>query len=49
MIKIQSFIFNSFQENTYILFDDTKECIIVDPGCYEKYEQKLLLDFVVKN
>ena len=49
MIKIQSFIFNSFQENTYILFDDTKECIIVDPGCYEKYEQKLLIDFVVKN
>ena len=49
MIKIQSFIFNSFQENTYILFDDTKECIIVDPGCYEKSEQDLLKTFVEVN
>ena len=49
MIKIQSFIFNSFQENTYVLFDDTKECIIIDPGCYDKFEQKTLFNFVVKN
>lgn len=49
MIKIQSFIFNSFQENTYILFDDTKECIIVDPGCYDETENKILKNFIEQN
>ena len=46
MIEIQTFTFNPFQENTYILFDETKECIIIDPGCYEKLEQDLLKTFV---
>ena len=49
MIQIQTFTFNGFQENTYVLFDDTKECIIVDPGCYEKHEQETLSNFVTEN
>ncbi|MBF90815.1 MAG: MBL fold hydrolase, partial [Flavobacteriales bacterium] len=49
MIKIQKFTFNPFQENTYLLFDETKECIIIDPGCYEKAEQDLLKTFVKEN
>ena len=39
MIKIQSFTFNGFQENTYVLFDESKKCIIIDPGCYEQNEK----------
>jgi glyoxylase-like metal-dependent hydrolase (beta-lactamase superfamily II) len=46
MIQIQSFTFNGFQENTYVLFDETKECIIVDPGCYELEEQQKLKQFI---
>ena len=46
MIQIQSFIFNGFQENTYLLFDETKECIIIDPGCYDEQEQKSLEKFM---
>ena len=49
MIKIQTFTFNPFQENTYLLYDETKECIIIDPGCYEKAEQELLKNFVEEN
>lgn len=49
MIQIQSFTFNGFQENTYILFDKTKECIIIDPGCYEKEEQNILTQFIEDN
>ena len=49
MIKIQTFTFNPFQENTYLLFDETKECIIIDPGCYEKAERELLKTFVEEN
>lgn len=49
MIKIQSFTFNGFQENTYLLFDETKECIIIDPGCYEQHEKQQLEQFVIDN
>ncbi len=46
MITIKSFTFNSFQENTFILFDDTNECVIIDPGCNERDEEKQLVDFI---
>lgn len=46
MIQIQGFVFNPFQENTYLLFDETKECIIIDPGCSNKSEQEELADFI---
>ena len=46
MLQIRSFTFNAFQENTYILFDETKECVIIDPGCYEKDEEYELSQFI---
>jgi len=46
---IKSFIFNDFQENTYILYDDTKECVIIDPGCYQPHEQEELTAFIKNN
>lgn len=48
MIHVASFTFNPFQENTYVLYDDTKECIIIDPGCYTANEQKQLKAFIQK-
>lgn len=45
-MKVQSFTFNPFEENTYILYDDTGECAIVDPGCCDRSEQKQLTDFI---
>ncbi len=47
-MKAQSFTFNPFQENTYIIYDKTKDCIIVDPGCHTKKEQERLKDFILK-
>lgn len=47
-MKIQSFTFNPFQENTYLVYDDTKECIIIDAGCYSSLEKKTLTDFIEK-
>ena len=41
--------FNPFQENTFILWDDTKECIIIDPGCYEEHEKEYLRNFINSN
>ncbi len=49
MIQIKKFTFNPFQENTYILYDDTKECIIVDPGCYNSSEQNTIAKFIEEN
>jgi hydroxyacylglutathione hydrolase len=49
MISIQSFVFSPFQENTYVLFDETKECIIIDPGCYDKRERAELASFIEVN
>lgn len=49
MINIHPFIFNPFEENTYVLFDETKECIIIDPGCYEKQEKQELAGFIEEN
>ena len=47
MIRIQPFTFNpSFAENTYVLYDDTLEGIIVDPGCFYKQEMEELDSFV---
>ncbi len=49
MIKLDKLVFNSFQVNTYLLHDETKECIIVDPACYEKEEEVLLSNFITVN
>jgi hydroxyacylglutathione hydrolase len=49
MLSIQSFVFNPFSENTYVVFDETREAVIIDPGCYERNEQAELDDFVSAN
>lgn len=46
MITIKSFTFNPFSENTYVLYDETGEAIIIDPGCYESGEFTTLYDFI---
>jgi hydroxyacylglutathione hydrolase len=48
MLEIKTFTFNPFQENTYLLFDETKNAIIIDPGCYDKIEEQTLSDFIAK-
>jgi hydroxyacylglutathione hydrolase len=49
MLKIHSFVFNPFQENTYVLYDDTNQCVIIDPGCFEEDEKGELSDFIENN
>ena len=34
MLAIKSFTFSPVQENTYLLYNDEKQCCIIDPGCY---------------
>lgn len=46
MIHVQAFAFNPYSENTYILSDDTKNCAIIDPGCYTREEKQELEDYI---
>ena len=49
MITVKTFVFNIFAENTYLLFDETKEAVIIDCGCMYASEEELLSNFVEQN
>ena len=49
MIKIQKFAFNAFQVNTYVLSDESNECVIIDPGCSDGVESLELTDYINDN
>ncbi len=49
MISIHYFTFGPFQENTYILWDETKECVIIDPGNNSSSENVQLSNFISQN
>ena len=48
-MNIKIFEFNPVSENTYILFDETKECVIIDAGCFYPEEEKEIQSFIVEN
>jgi len=49
MLNVKSFIFSPIQENTYLLYNESGEACIIDPGCYHNYEQQQLADFIEQN
>lgn len=50
MLRIVSFTFNGFAENTYLLIDEaTRATAIVDPGAYSRAEQQTLSDYVAEH
>lgn len=49
MITVKAFYFNDIRECTYVAYDETKECVIVDPGCQTPAEQQRLVKFIEQN
>ena len=49
MATVQSFVNNPYQENTYLLFDETGDCVIIDPGMYTAAEQNAVTNFIKDN
>jgi glyoxylase-like metal-dependent hydrolase (beta-lactamase superfamily II) len=49
MTQQRIFQFNSFQVNTFVIWDETKECIIIDPGCLSEKERTILTRFIADN
>jgi hydroxyacylglutathione hydrolase len=46
---IQSFTFSPFSENTYVLYDETNEAVVIDPGCLQQHEKETLATFITDN
>jgi hydroxyacylglutathione hydrolase len=46
MIRIKKFVFNELEVNTLVLYDETRQCIIIDPGCTKETEQQELKQFI---
>ncbi|RYF88452.1 MAG: MBL fold metallo-hydrolase, partial [Chitinophagaceae bacterium] len=49
MLKLKTFEFSPIQENTYILYNEFNDCIIIDPGCYFDAEKDALTNFISQN
>ena len=45
-MDIKAFVNNPYQENTYLVYDDSKECVIIDPGMYNAAEQNVVVNFI---
>ncbi|MBR4468528.1 MAG: MBL fold metallo-hydrolase [Bacteroidales bacterium] len=47
MLQFEQFVFNPFGENTYVVYDEeSKECVIIDPGCSSAGEENELFGFI---
>ncbi len=49
MLTVKSFEFSPIQENTYVLYNEFSDCIIIDPGCYYDAEKDELVAFLTDN
>ncbi len=48
-MTIKQFMFNPFQENTYVVYDETREAIVIDAGAYYEGEKSALKNFIDSN
>ena len=46
MITLKRFAFNPFQVNTYVLSDETHECVIIDAGMQGDNEEWMLTEYI---
>ena len=49
MLKIEKFVVNPLQENSYVVSDETGECIIIDPGFYYPEEEFEVTGYIEDN
>jgi len=48
-MKIKRFEFNMFPVNCYVVWDETYEAVVIDPGCYYEEEKQALKTFILSN
>lgn len=47
MLTIHFFEFSPIAENTYVLYNESGDCLIIDPGCYHQGEEAQLKSFII--
>jgi glyoxylase-like metal-dependent hydrolase (beta-lactamase superfamily II) len=48
-MTIKTFYFNDLRECTYLLWDETNECVLIDPGAESESERSRLQKFIGEN
>jgi hydroxyacylglutathione hydrolase len=48
-MKIKTFTFNPIQENTYLVYDETNEAVVIDAGCISEIEKRALKNYIDDN
>ena len=46
MITCKSFVFNELGVNAFVVYDETGQCIIIDPGCNNQAQHEELRSFI---
>ena len=49
MLQIKSFVFNPVEENTYLIYNEFNDCLIIDPGCYSDDEKDELVQYITES
>ena len=48
-MTIKTFTFNPIQENTYLVYDETNEAVVIDAGCVSDIEKRILKNYIETN
>ena len=48
-MRVETFTFNAFMENTYLLYDETREAIVIDAGMNSSVENQIFKDYIKEN
>lgn len=46
---VHSFVFNKKEENSYLLWNEAGDCLVIDPGCATPEEEGVLTAFIAEN
>ena len=49
MLSIKTFICNELQENTYVVYNESNDCVIIDAGNNLKEDDEYIIGFIDRN
>jgi hydroxyacylglutathione hydrolase len=49
MLQIKCFTVNPVSQNSYLLYNEHKDCIVIDPGMFTDEEKELVVNFITHN
>lgn len=49
MLKVEKFVVNPLQENSYVISDESGQCIFIDPGFYSQEEKDEITNYLKFN